>query len=77
MDPSRSRICSDCGASWEFTEGEEQFLIKQFGADYAEPRRCHACRKRRKEQKGRDKNQDGNRVQNQEVPRRMRQGGNH
>lgn len=40
--------CQDCGTTFSFTEGEQQWLSSKFGATYKPPKRCRECRQRRK-----------------------------
>lgn len=42
--------CADCGAEFVFTAGEQEFHASK--GFTTEPRRCPACRKARKQQKG-------------------------
>ncbi len=44
--------CKDCGAEFVFTEREQEFY-KEKGFDN-EPQRCADCRKKRKQEKGRN-----------------------
>ncbi|NLZ25308.1 MAG: cytochrome C551 [Clostridiales bacterium] len=45
--PDKTIICKDCGASFVFTEGEQQFY-KEKGFEN-EPVRCPQCRKAKKQ----------------------------
>jgi len=40
--------CQDCGTTFVFTEGEQQWLSDKFGSDYKAPKRCRTCRQQRK-----------------------------
>ena len=49
--PSENKICLDCKASFELTEGEIKFFagIKDSsGKPFNPPKRCKACRIKRK-----------------------------
>jgi len=48
-------VCKDCKQPFEFTEGEEEFLRKQFPADYKAPVRCKPCREKNKARKSKDR----------------------
>ena len=43
--------CKDCGDSFQFTVGEQQFFREKIGPDYVNPVRCKQCRILRKLQK--------------------------
>lgn len=45
----KTLICCDCGAEFVFTAGEQEFY-KEKGFDN-EPKRCKACRDKKKAQK--------------------------
>lgn len=45
----KTLICVDCGAEFVFTAGEQEFY-KEKGFDN-EPKRCKACRDKKKAQK--------------------------
>ncbi len=47
----KTLICSDCGAEFVFTAGEQEFFANKGFTN--EPRRCGSCRSARKQQ-GRD-----------------------
>lgn len=50
MHEDRELTCVDCGASFVFTSGEQQFYEERGFS--APPRRCKECRKQRKASKG-------------------------
>jgi DNA-directed RNA polymerase subunit RPC12/RpoP len=54
MFKDRTLKCSDCGADFVFTAGEQEFYAEK-GFDN-EPKRCQECRSKRKNQK---KNNNG------------------
>jgi len=56
--------CSDCEEVFVVTDGEQQFLRETFGETFSAPKRCKACRQKRKAAKGQPREQ----VQ-QEPPR--------
>lgn len=42
MGPNdQTRVCVDCGGTWLFTEGEQQWMAER---GYSAPRRCMECR---------------------------------
>jgi len=41
-------VCSDCGSTFVFTEGEQEFYASK---DLSAPQRCKECRAARKSQK--------------------------
>lgn len=43
--------CSDCGEQFVHTAGEQAFMREKFGENYAPPKRCKVCRRKRKELK--------------------------
>lgn len=45
----RELVCVDCGAPFRFAVEEQRYFELN---DFAEPRRCRACRKRRRERRG-------------------------
>lgn len=52
--PDKQLQCKDCGAEFVFTEGEQEFY-KEKGFEN-EPHRCPECRKLRKQQRRRPRN---------------------
>lgn len=46
----KTLVCSDCGAEFTFTAGEQEFYASRGFTN--EPRRCKACRESRKQQRG-------------------------
>jgi len=46
----KSLQCSDCGATFTFTAGEQEFFASKGFTN--EPRRCPACRRAKKQQDG-------------------------
>lgn len=56
--PDVDITCTDCGSSFPFTEGEQDWLTEKFGADYRPPRRCKPCRQKRKQQSASLESQD-------------------
>jgi hypothetical protein len=47
---SKSLRCTDCGTTFTFTSGEQEFYANKGYTN--EPRRCPACRKDKKRQQG-------------------------
>ena len=45
----KNLICSDCGAEFVFTEGEQEFYAEKGFTN--EPKRCPECRKAKKSQR--------------------------
>jgi Probable zinc-ribbon domain len=50
--PDKTIKCVECGAEFAFTEGEQQFYRDK--GFISEPKRCKACRDRRKTNAGPD-----------------------
>lgn len=49
MYSDRTLVCTDCGAEFIFTAGEQEFYAsKGFASD---PRRCRECRRQRSEER--------------------------
>ena len=46
----KSMTCSDCGASFTFTAGEQEFFASKGFTN--QPKRCVSCRRAKKEQRG-------------------------
>lgn len=46
--PDQELTCRDCGATFTFTEGEQEFYASK---DLSAPQRCKACRQARKSQR--------------------------
>jgi len=44
-------IKCECGTEFEFTEKEEQWYREKFGDDFHPPKRCKACREKKKAEK--------------------------
>jgi len=49
MAQDKELTCKDCGQSFTFTAGEQEFFQSR---GFSEPIRCKACRDIRKSQKG-------------------------
>ncbi len=47
--PDQELTCRDCGATFTFTEGEQEFYASR---DLSAPQRCKACRQKRKNDRG-------------------------
>ena len=63
----KSLTCSDCGQSFTFTAGEQEFFATKGFTN--EPRRCPQCRQARKtERNGNGIGGDGYRTQRQMFP---------
>ena len=45
----KTLVCSDCGAEFVFTEGEQEFYAEKGFTN--EPKRCPECRKAKKQQR--------------------------
>ena len=45
----KSILCSDCGTTFSFTAGEQEFYASKGFTN--EPRRCPTCRRAKKEQR--------------------------
>lgn len=50
MYQDKTLVCSDCGAEFTFTAGEQEFYASRGFSN--EPRRCKGCRDSRKHQGG-------------------------
>lgn len=46
----RQCFCSECGAAFVFTKGEQEHYFRTFDGEVTAPRRCPPCRRSRKEQ---------------------------
>lgn len=46
----KSITCSDCGAAFTFTTGEQEFYASKGLTN--EPKRCNICRQAKKQQRG-------------------------
>ncbi|MFA6259518.1 MAG: zinc-ribbon domain containing protein [Candidatus Peribacteraceae bacterium] len=46
--PDKELTCRDCGATFTFTEGEQEFYASK---DLSDPQRCKDCRANRKNQR--------------------------
>jgi primosomal protein N' len=49
--PDIDMKCKDCKNDFVFSEGEQEFFQRQFGADYTAPKRCSECRRKRREER--------------------------
>ncbi len=48
MSQDKELVCKDCGQTYTFTAGEQEFYQSR---GFSEPVRCKACRDKRKSQK--------------------------
>ena len=54
----KTLVCKDCGAEFVFTEGEQAFYAEKGFTN--EPKRCKACRDKRKAEKNNFKKESNN-----------------
>ena len=54
----KTLVCSDCGKEFVFTEGEQAFYAEKGFTN--EPKRCKACRDKRKAEKNNFKKESNN-----------------
>jgi hypothetical protein len=47
--PDKQITCSDCGKTFTFSEGEQDFYQQK---NMSDPKRCKECRQAKKEQRG-------------------------
>jgi CxxC-x17-CxxC domain-containing protein len=62
----KSLLCSDCGKSFSFTTGEQEFFATKGFTN--EPKRCPPCRSTRKAERFGNDSSDGNRATRQMYP---------
>jgi hypothetical protein len=56
----KSIVCTDCGATFTFTAGEQSFYATKGFTN--EPRRCNACRTAKKRRDGVSSTRDYSRI---------------
>ncbi len=79
MADDQQIVCRDCGATFDFTAGEQEFYASK---GLSAPQRCKACRAARKDQRAADREmhdatcaQCGNACQVPFKPRPVEEGG--
>jgi hypothetical protein len=54
--PDKSIRCADCGQSFNFSQGEQEFYQQR---GMSEPKRCKECREAKKAERGGGRNDRG------------------